>query len=76
MHKHRRSLFVSDEEIQLLDDVLDLHLQGLEHVNPAVCEDPSIEDWGTLLEVTAATTREADVLKSLKERINELKRTG
>jgi hypothetical protein len=71
MHKHRRPLFLSDEELGMLEGVLDLHLQGLEDVNPAVCEDPSIPDWDTLLEVTADTSRELDVLKSLKERIHD-----
>jgi len=73
VHNHRTPLYLSDEELQLLSNALELHLQGLEHVTPSVCEDPSIGDWGTLLEVTADTAREADVLKSLKERIDVIK---
>jgi hypothetical protein len=67
---------LTDEEIELLSGALDLHLQGLEHVAPNVCEDPNIQNWDTLLEVTADTARQVDVLQSLKGRIDELRHAG
>jgi hypothetical protein len=72
----RRPFGLSEDEAEYLDRVLEQHLEGLEHVNPAVCQDPSIGDWDTLLEVTADTDRETNVLKALRGRINEFKRTG
>lgn len=74
MHKLRRPLYVNEEEAQFLDGVLDLHLEGLAQVNQVVCEDPSITDMDTLLEVSADTNRETDVLQKLKERVRELYR--
>jgi hypothetical protein len=63
---------LTDEEMELLSGALEQHLQGLGDVNPLVCEDPSIQSWDTLLEVTADTARETIVLEGLKGRIDEL----
>lgn len=71
MRRKRVALWITEEDASHLEAVLEQHLEGLEQVNPAVCEDPSIPDLTTLLEITAATDYEATVLSRLKGRIHD-----
>jgi len=71
MFRHRKPFYLTKEEAKFLDNVLEQHLEALELVNPLVIVDPAFTDMQSLLEMTAENDREASVLQSLRERINE-----
>lgn len=76
MHKHKRAIYLSDEEAEFLSEALEQHIEGLEHAHTMVCEDRSLPDVQTLLEITATVDREKSVLQQVKGRIHDLLKSG
>ena len=59
----------SEEDMQLLVDVIDMHLEGMKDAEVKTVQDPTIESAGQLLDLMSGYTRDSAVLTAIKERV-------
>lgn len=72
MYEHRRTVFVSKEEAELLGDVIDLHVAQMVDAKDMTIDDPTVETADQLLDLVSGYDEDARMLKRVRDQLKQV----